>query len=342
MRRTARVALPLALLLATLAGCVHAEGSDGLRLGYFPNVTHAQALYGVQAGLYAEAMGNRSFEAVQFNAGPHALEALLAGQVDATYVGPSPVISALAKTGDGMLRVVAGAASGGARFIVRSDVQLGGDADYAGKAFASPQLGNTQDISLKDFLRQRGHTTTDRGGDVQVINAAGPDILTLFLQKRVDGAWVPEPWATRLERDGGGRELVDERDLWPGGRFATTLLVTSARYLERHPDRVRALLEAHVQATDAVAAGGEATLQAINDGMEAATGKSLPMDLLRAASTQINFTNDPLPASLAAFGDKARGLSLLRDELPPLARVVALDILNEVLARHGRAGVSPP
>ncbi|HUR63395.1 MAG TPA: ABC transporter substrate-binding protein [Candidatus Thermoplasmatota archaeon] len=343
MRRTAQVALPLALLLvAALAGCAGANDSGGLRLGYFPNVTHAQALYGIQAGLYAKELGALPFTPVQFNAGPNALEALLSGHVDATYVGPGPTINALAQTGSDVLRVIAGAASGGARFIVRGDVAIGGDGDLGGKTFATPQLGNTQDLSLKDWLRQHGHTTTDRGGDVQVLNAANPDILTLFVQKQVHGAWVPEPWAARLVADGGGRELLDERSLWPDGKFSTTLLVTTGDYLGRHPDRVRALLEAHIQATDAVQAGNASALQAVNDGIRAATGKALSPGLLAESFTKLNFTNDPLAATLAAFGEKARGLGLLHGTLPPLPQSVALGPLNEVLARHGRAGVALP
>jgi NitT/TauT family transport system substrate-binding protein len=343
MRRTAQSALAVALILvAALAGCAGGGGGDGLRLGYFPNVTHAQALYGIQTGLYAKALGAHPFTTTQYNAGPAALEALLSGQIDATYVGPGPVINALAQTGSEVLRVIAGAASGGVRFIVRGDLQLASDADYGGKTFATPQLGNTQDLSLKDHLRRHGHATMDRGGDVKVLNAANADILTLFLQHDVDGAWVPEPWATRLVRDGGGRELLDERDDWPNHQFATTLLVTTASYLGRHPDLVRDLLEAHVQATDTLLAGNASALDAVNAGIRAATGKALPAPLLAEAFTKLNLTNDPLASTLAAFGEKARRLGLLHADLPPLPQVVALGPLNEVLARHGRAGVASP
>lgn len=346
MRRTARTvraALPVALLAAALlAGCAGAQDNGGLRLGYFPNLTHAQALYGIQTGLYAQALAGHPLATTQFNAGPTAIEALLAGQVDATYVGPGPAINAFAQTGGGVLRVIAGAASGGARFIVRGDVDLASDADLAGRIFATPQLGNTQDLSLKDWLRQHGHTTTDRGGDVHVLNAANADILTLFARKQVDGAWVPEPWATRLVRDQGGREFLDERSLWPHGQFATTVLLTTASYMDRHPDLVRDLLEAHIAATDAVQAGNATVLAAINAGIQAAAGQALAPGILAEAFTNLNFTNDPLAATLAAFGDKARALGLLHGDLPPLGQVVTVGPLDEVLSRHGRAGVPQP
>jgi NitT/TauT family transport system substrate-binding protein len=343
MRWTARATLPVAILLAaTLSGCAGAAGGDGVRLGYFPNVTHAQALYGIETGLYAQKLTGHGFTHTQFNAGPTALESLLSGQVDATYVGPGPLINALAATGGDVLRVIAGSASGGARLILRGDVHIADDADLGGKVFASPQLGNTQDISLKDYLRQHGHVTEDRGGDVKVVNAQNPDILSLFTQGKLDGAWVPEPWATRLETDGGGKEFLDERSLWPGGQFTTTLLVTTSSFLSRHGDLVRSLLEAHVQATAAVAAANASVLQAVNGGIKAATGKELPAPLLASSFTKLNFTNDPLAPTLAAFGDKARGLGLLHGDLPALSQVVDLGPLNEVLSRHGRPGVPQP
>jgi NitT/TauT family transport system substrate-binding protein len=344
MRRTVRAALPLAVLLAaTLSGCTGGSADDGgLRLGYFPNVTHAQALYGIQSGLFARALGTHPFTATQFNAGPTAMEALLSGQVDATYVGPGPAISALAVTGGDVLRVIAGAASGGARFILREGVGVATDADLAGKTFASPQLGNTQDLSLKDWLRQHGHTTKDRGGDVDVVNAANPDILALFKQKDIDGAWVPEPWATRLERDAGGHQLVDERDLWPHGQFTTTLLVAKRSYLVTHPEQVRDLLAAHIEATRILQAWNASTVQTLDASLAAATGKGLGAPLLAAALAKLNFTNDPLAATLSAFGDKARRLGLLARDLPPLAQVVDVGPLDEVLSRSSQPGVPSP
>lgn len=343
MRRPAARALTLGTLLVAvaLAGCAGTGSGDGLRLGYFPNVTHAQALYGIQTGLFANELGSHPFAATQFSAGPTAMEALLAGQVDATYVGPGPVLNSLAATGSDVVRVIAGAASGGASFVLRSDVQITNDADLAGKTFASPQLGNTQDLSLKDYLHAHGHATKDRGGDVDVLNAANPDILTLFQKKQVDGAWVPEPWATRLVRDAGGHVLLDERSLWPGGQFATTLLVTTKAYLASHPDQVHSLLVAHAQATHALQHANASLVQTINDAIAAATGKALGKDLISESFTKLNFTNDPLSASLATFGQKAGGLGLLRGSLPPLGAVIDLAPLNQVLSQRGEAGVPP-
>lgn len=343
MRAPAAMAVGSALLLAAtlLAGCTASDPGTTLRLGYFPNVTHAQALYGLEKGIYASHLGAGNLTTMAFNAGPTAMEALLTHQIDAAYVGPGPVLNAWARSGD-TVRVIAGAASGGARFIVQSTFALAKDADLAGRTFASPQLGNTQDLSLKAYLKAHGHTTDDRGGDVKVVNAANADILTLFAQKQIDGAWVPEPWATRLVHDGGGREFLDERSLWPGGQFASTVLVTTGAYMSRHPDRIEALLAAHVESTDAVQKGDPAVLQAINAGIEHATGKALGDDLLTESFTKLNFTYDPLAPTIVAFGDKARNLGILTGNLPGIGQVVSLGPLDAVLSHLGRAGVPQP
>ncbi len=338
--------LPTAAVLAVaavgLAGCLHGH-SPGLTLGYFPNLTHAQALIGIQDGLFAREIGalDVPFATVSFNAGPTAIEALLTDQVDATYVGPAPTLNGLIATGGDVLRVIAGGASGGARFIVQEGTTLDGS-NLGGKALATPQLGNTQDISLKAWLASQGHRSKDIGGDVQVINAANPDILTLFKLHQIAGAWVPEPWATRLERDGGGHEQIDERTLWPGGMFATTVLVTTQAYMDAHPDRVAALLRAHAEATKIANAGGPALVTTLNDAIHDATKQRLPESLLASALTKVNFTNDPLPSTLTAFADKARGLGLASGSVPAMHQVVHLDALNAVLVARGESEVPQP
>lgn len=347
MRRDLARSSVLLLLLAAVAGAGCAASttasSDTVRLGYFPNITHAQALYGIETGLFERTLApDYRLETRHFNAGPSAFEALLTGQLDMTYVGPSPTLNAMAATGGDVVRILGGTASGGARFIVQPDVVLEEDSDFAGKAFASPQLGNTQDVSLKHYLRERGQKTTDQGGSVQVINAANPDILTLFVQGDIDGAWLPEPWATRLETDGGGKELLDERSLWPDGRFVTTHLVTTRSYLEKSPEAVRKVVEAHVEATVAVQAGGDEVLQAVNDGIEHATGQRIGDSLLAAAFAKVDFTYDPLPGTLYAFADMALDLDLLRAAPPPASTVYELDDLNAVLSGRGLPTVAKP
>ncbi len=341
-----RPAWALALLVTgalAASGCVQTDDPGTLRLGYFPNLTHAQALYGLQTGLFAKALGPEvKVQATKFFDGPTAIGALLTGRVDATYVGPSPTLNALAVAGPGVVVIVAGAASGGARFIVQPDLVLKADGDFAGKTFASPQLGNTQDISLKHYLQSRGQSTTDKGGSVQVINAANPDILALFTRGQVDGAWVPEPWATRLERDGHGVQFLDERSLWPDGQFVTTQLVTTQTYLDRHPGTVRRLLDAHVAATAAVRDGGADVLATINDGIQAATGQRLGDDLLAAAFAKLTFTDDPLAASFLKDAQDARDLGIPSGAIPPVVAMYRLDLLNAARAARGLSAIGTP
>ena len=284
MGAAANATLGALLVALALAGCVGAHDSDTVRLGYFPNLTHAQALYGLDTGAYAQALGpDHPLKPIFFTAGPAAMEALLTGQVDLTYVGPSPTLNALVSSSGDQVRVIAGGASGGARFIVTPGLDPNDTQSLAGKTFATPQLGNTQDVSMKNYLAQNGLKTKDHGGSVQVLNAAPSEILTLFSQHRIDGAWVPEPWATRMEKDAGGVQYLDERDLWPSGRFVTTQLVTTQAYIDHHPDVVAAILKAHVAATQALQKGGADTLAHVNGGIKAATGQKLDDQLLASA-----------------------------------------------------------
>src|SRR5918911_991441 len=209
-----------------------------LRIGYFPNINHAQPLIGLGDGDFQKALGkNVNVQTTVFNAGPSAIEALLAKKVDVTYVGPNPAVNGYVVSEGKDLKIIAGASSGGASFVVRNDAGINSPKDFAGKKFASPQLGNTQDISLRSYLIKNGFKTTDQDGNVAVVDVANPDILTLFLKKQLDGAWVPEPWATRLVKEGNGRIFVDERDLWPPeGKFVTAHIIVRPEYLRDNPD----------------------------------------------------------------------------------------------------------
>ncbi|MBI5288419.1 MAG: ABC transporter substrate-binding protein, partial [Chloroflexi bacterium] len=191
-----------------------------LRLGYFPNVTHTQPQVGLAKGFFADALGaNVTIETKTFNAGPDVITALFAGEIDASYIGPNPAINGYVKSDGKELRIIAGATSGGARLIVRPGANIATAADFANKKIASPQLGNTQDVALRTWLASNGLNAKEQGGNVQVLPTANADQLTLFQNGDIDGAWAPEPWATRLEQEAGGVEFLDEKDLWPDGKF---------------------------------------------------------------------------------------------------------------------------
>lgn len=311
-----------------------------LRLGFFPNVTHAQALYGITTGAYQKELQKEfgidfTIQARAFNAGSTAIQALLSNQVDLVFVGPSPTLNGLAVAGPDVLRVIAGAASGGALFVVQPYLSLTTDADFGGKKFASPQAGNTQDIALKHFLLERGHQTIDRGGDVDVINAANPDILSLFQLGQVDGAWVPEPWATRLVREANAKVFVDERTLWPDGRFVTTHVVTTKRYLDGHSGILSAFLGAYVNVTLQLRLGNVSDLTIVNNAITNLTGTHLSEETITGAFMNLNITYDPIGPSLAMYLAWAQDLGFIPRGITANSLYDDLSLLNEVLEGMG-------
>jgi NitT/TauT family transport system substrate-binding protein len=311
-----------------------------LRLGYFPNVTHAQALYGITTGFFQGALRPEvTLEPQAFNAGSTAVASLLANQVDVIFVGPSPTLNALSASGPDYIRVIAGGSSGGASFVIQSDLTLDTNASFAGKKFASPQYGNTQDLALKHFLFTRGHRTLDRGGDVDVINAANSDILSLFQLRQIDGAWVPEPWASRLVLEAHGKVFVDERSLWPNGRFVTTHLLTTKRYLDAHRLLLSRLLDAEVTMTLRLQKLTLGTMATINNAIVNATRIRLANATLQAAFGNLNLTYDPIRTSLTTYLAWAKELGLLPAGVDA-SRLYDLSLLNDVLIKRGLAPVS--
>ena len=221
------------MLLAVLAsGRAAAEPPTTLRVGHFPNITHVQALvaHGLSRkgqGWFEQRLGpDVRIEWFVYNAGPSAMEAIFANSIDLTYVGPSPAINAYAKTRGEDIRIIAGAAEGGAALIVQPDAGLRTPADFRGKRIGTPQLGNTQDVAARAWLTEGGLRVTLTGGDAQVIPTANPDQLSLFQSRRLDAVWTVEPWVSRLEAEAGGKVLVEETD------SVTTVLVTGAKFLE--------------------------------------------------------------------------------------------------------------
>jgi NitT/TauT family transport system substrate-binding protein len=326
------------LLMLVLSAALH--GQAIIRVGAFPNITHAQPMIGKATGSFEKAMGpNVKIQWSSFNAGPAAMEALLAGAIDMTYVGPNPVINAYLRSQGEALRVVAGAASGGASLVVRSDSGIQKPEDFHGKKIASPQMGNTQDVALRAWLKAHGMKSTDKGGDVQVIPLASPDQLTLFLKKELDGAWTPEPWATRLIHEGGGRLFLDERDLWPQGQFVTTHLVVSTKFLREHPDLTKAWLRAHVELTDWINSHLPEAKRILNQQLQKETGKSLAPAILEEAFGRLQITYDPLRNTLLTSARSAYEAGFIGKQQPDLSRLYELSLLHQVLADTGRKAI---
>ncbi len=256
---------PLAVIIAVVtllaaAACSRAEPDrsepaapvDGgvateVRLGYFPNVTHAPAIVAVEQGLFTAELGSTTLTPQTFNAGGDAVNALLGGSLDITYIGSGPAINAFAKS-EGAVRLVAGATEGGAQLVVKPEITS--PEQLRGRTIATPQLGNTQDIALKKWLAANGLTVGDGPQDVKIANLDNPRTLDAFREGSVDGGWLPEPWSSRLVLDAGASVLLDERTLWPNGLFPTTVVLVRAEFLQQYPETVRAVLRAHLKAID--------------------------------------------------------------------------------------------
>lgn len=301
-----------------------------LRLGYFANVTHAAAVVGVGTGSFQEALGDTALKAQVFGAGPAAVEALFAGSLDAAYLGPGPAVNAFVKSRGEAVRVVSGATSGGASLVVAPGITS--PEQLTGKVLASPQTGGTQDIALRTWLAGEGLPVDERGaGPVTVRAQENAQTLQEFQSGRIDGAWVPEPWASRLVLEGGGRVLVDEKDLWPGGRFVTTHLVVRTDYLREHPQTVRALIEGQVAAGDAIAKDPARAKAVINGELERLTGKALRPETLDRAFAGIEVTEDPVAASLRTSAEHAFATGLVPEA--DLTGIYDLRLLQQVLGR---------
>lgn len=270
-----------------------------------------------------------------FKAGPSAIEALFAGELDIVYVGPNPTISGYIRSHGEALRVIAGAVSGGAAMVVRADSGINKPDDFHGKRVASPQLGNTQDVALRNWLAGHNLKPREKGGDVSVMPIANPDQLTLFLQKQLDASWAPEPWASRLIHEANCRLFLDERTLWPDGKFVITNVIVSTKFLNEHRDLVRRFVKGHVELTQWINQHPDDTKRLVNAEIKQETRSALADDVLGDAYSRINVTYDPVRASLLTAAQQAFDLSLLGREKPDLSGLYDLSLLNEVLKEKG-------
>jgi NitT/TauT family transport system substrate-binding protein len=346
--RRAGVALAVLPLAWGLAACGSSDSSsssaaggtaDELRLGYFANVTHAAALIGVQQGYLDDELGSGTKLTTQvFNAGPDEVEALFAGGLDAAYIGPSPTVNAYGQSDGDAIRIISGAASGGAELVVRNGITSA--ADLKGTTLASPQLGNTQDVALRTWLTSKGlKNSVQGGGDVTIAPTANSDIPGLFQSGGIDGAWVPEPYASTLVLNAGGHVLVDEKDLWPQGQFVTTHLIVRTEFLDKYPDTVNALLRANVESVELAQKDPVAAKTAVNAGLKAAGGKELAAPVLDRAWSELTVTYDPIASALAKSAKNGVSAGTTAKEVD-LKGVYDLAPLNAVLAEQKLATVT--
>jgi NitT/TauT family transport system substrate-binding protein len=344
-----------ALTLAVTSACAHANtgttaaattasGSastsgtpaSSLRLGYFANVTHSTAIAEVANGTLQKDLGSTKLDTSIYSAGPTEMTALLGGQLDAAYVGPSSALSAWTKSDKQGLTIIAGAETGGAELVVDSSITS--PSQLKGTTIADPQLGNTQDVALRYWLKQQGYTTTlQGGGQVAVQPEANATTLTLFKEGKIQGAWVPEPWASRLVLEGKGHVLVDEKSLWPSGQFATTNLVVSDTFLAAHPQTVAELLDAQITTNTWILANATAAQTLISGAIKKLTGSTITTAEIQRSWTEESVTNDPLVSSLSEELAHAVSDTLLKNT--SLTGIFNLTLLNQELTKAGQPTV---
>lgn len=339
IQRIIAVAVACAAATFGLAACSSGSSSSGadneLRLGYFPNITHALPLLGVSSGEYQKALGETKLTTQTFNAGPSAIEAVLSGAIDASYIGPNPAINGYAKSKGTAIRIVSGATSRGAQFVVNPSITEG---NLRGKTFATPQLGNTQDVALRYWLKEKGLSAPTTGqGDVNILPTENAQSLELFKKGDIDGAWVPEPWASRLVIEGKGKVLVNEPDIWPNGEFVTTHLLVSTEYLERNPEKVKALLQGELAVLNQIETDPAASREAVNAALDSLT-KPLAPKVLERAWGNLQVTLDPIASSLKTDQEHAVAVGIADDV--DLNGIYDLRILNDLLKAAGKKPVS--
>ncbi|GAA3973398.1 aliphatic sulfonate ABC transporter substrate-binding protein [Streptomyces marokkonensis] len=319
------------------AGAEKTDGLDSVRIGYFGNVTHATPLVGNQKGFFQKELGATEAKYAVFNAGPSEIEALNSGSIDIGWIGPSPAINGYAKSDGKNLRIIGGSASGGVRLVVNPD-KIKTLKDVKGKRIATPQLGNTQDVAFLNWIAEQGWKVDAQSGrgDVTVVRSDNKVTPNAFKSGSVDGAWVPEPTASRLVAQ-GGEVLLDESALWPDEEFVITNIIVRQEFLEEHPKAVEAVLRASVDTNEWIGAHPDEAKAAANKQLERDTGKALPADVLDPAWKSIRLTDDPLAATLGAQAEHAVTAGLLEE--PGLEGIYDLTLLNKVLEAKGEPAV---
>ncbi|MFE0822122.1 aliphatic sulfonate ABC transporter substrate-binding protein [Streptomyces sp. NPDC058794] len=319
------------------AGAEKTDGLDSVRIGYFGNVTHATALVGNQKGFFQKELGATEAKYAVFNAGPSEIEALNSGSIDIGWIGPSPAVNGYAKADGKNLRIIGGSASGGVKLVVNPD-RIKSLEDVKGKRIATPQLGNTQDVAFLNWVAEQGWKVDALSGkgDVTVVRSDNKVTPDAFRSGSVDGAWVPEPTASRLVAQ-GGKVLLDEATLWPDEKFVITNIIVRQEFLEEHPKAVEAVLKASVDTNEWIEANPDEAKAAANEQLEKDTGKALPADVLDPAWESIRLTDDPLAATLDTQADHAVKAGLLKQ--PDLTGIYDLTLLNKVLKAKGEPAV---
>jgi NitT/TauT family transport system substrate-binding protein len=287
-----------------------------LRVGYFPNITHAQGVIGSETtreghGWFEQRLGpDVTIQWFAYNAGPSAMEAIFAGSIDLTYVGPNPALNAYIRSEGEEIRVLAGAAEGGAALVVPADDRIKAPADFRGKKIATPQLGNTQDVAARAWLKKQGFKVTLTGGDAQVVPTANPDQFALFQQGRIDAVWTVEPWVSRLELDGKGKIYLEQKAV------VTTVLVASVKLLKTNPELAEKFRAAHAELTAWINAHPAEAQALVRTGLNEAMHRDMPAAYVTNAWHRLHFTDQVSENQFAGLVTDAQSVGFLRDAIP--------------------------
>lgn len=313
--------------------------NTAVRIGFFPNITHSQALIGKAQGQFQKALGEKNkIEWKQFNAGPAEIEAMLSGQIDIGYIGPGPAINGYARS-NGEIQIIAGAADAGAILISRKDLKIKNLKELSGKKVAIPQFGNTQDLCLRAILKENGLKDTTKGGTVEIVQAENPDIETLLDRGEIDAALVPEPWGSRMIKEVNANVVLDYDSILNNGNYATAVVIARKEFIKEHPDIVEKFLKTHVQLTDFINNNREKAMEIVNSQLNELTKKPLSEDVLTSSFNRLKITYDPEKNSVTDFVNLSLETGFLKQK-PDLKELFNLDILNKILKEEGRPQIN--
>ena len=301
--------------IIALVGLTQASVDDSqnkIRVAFFPSIVHAVPIIGMETQTFANNLNDDlAIEVKIFDSGPQVIESIFSNSIDIAYVGPGPVINGFLKSDGNDLKILAGAASGGASFVIQKNSGLELIENYSGKRVAAPQISNTQDVSLRHYLAENGLKSAEKGGDVFVLNIANPDIYTLFAKGDIDGAWVPEPWATMLVEELDGIRLFDENEFWPENKFSSVLLIGRSDYIEKNPEIIKKWINANEKTVQWINNHPDESKKLYNEFLKSYMGRTLPENIVEKSFSNIIITSEPLENSVYTFAERADALGYL-------------------------------
>jgi len=286
--------------------------TDKIRVAFFPSISHAVPIVGIENDIFKENLTDKKMIEVKiFDSGPQVIESLFSNSIDLAYVGPGPIVNGFLKSNGNDLKILAGAANGGASFIIQKDSGLDSIENFQGKRIASPQISNTQDVSLRHYLSTHDLKPVEKGGTVFVINISNPDIYTLFAKGDIDGAWVPEPWATILVEELGGIRLFNESQFWPEKQFSSVLLIGRTNFIEQNPEIVEKWILSNEKTAQWINSNPDKTKMIYNEFMKGYMGKTFPKKVVDESFSNIEITSKPVKESVITFAERADSLGYL-------------------------------